>query len=203
MTLCRDSDFLSDDALCKDETLLPTGDGERGRDEDEDGGFRAGTTGRLLKVVGIALGLGGVLGGAVGTFLIAAIRGVVIVAVPTGDVSSTEVERSKRRCFWISGPMWEMWLKLVGAEINLERRSEPLKKYYKNFSFCLIFDENFTTYDLKVLLISRNENLLFGFTRPSLSKLLVFSNSPKITKFNLMVIQMTINFNLLVCILAK
>ena len=30
MTLCRDSDFLSDDALCKEETLLPTGDGERG-----------------------------------------------------------------------------------------------------------------------------------------------------------------------------
>lgn len=99
VTLCRDSDFLSDDALCKDETLLPTGDGERGNEVDEDGGFRAGTTGRLFNVVGIVEGLGGVLGGAVGTFLIAAILGVVIVAVPTGDESSTVDERSSRRCF--------------------------------------------------------------------------------------------------------
>ena len=45
--------------------------------------------------------------------------------VPPDSAVSRVVGRSIRRWIWMPspGPMWEMWLKLEGADISLERRS--------------------------------------------------------------------------------
>lgn len=141
--LWRDSDFLSLDDFnvsWSDDTLLSSGLGERGSDE----GYRAGTTGRLLLKF---VGRGGVLGATGGGCLIDATRWLVGGKVVGCSAVSTVVGRSRSLCFWMSGPMWLMWLKFVGADINF-RRSDPLllkkiinnlwmtkKSFWKNLTF--------------------------------------------------------------------
>lgn len=124
--LWRDSDFLSLDDFnvsWSDDTLVSSGLGERGSDD----GYRAGITGRLLLKL---VGRGGVLGATGGAVRIVATRWFVGGAVVGLSAVSTDVGRSSNRCFWMSGPMWLMWLKFVGAEISL-RRSEPLLREHK------------------------------------------------------------------------
>lgn len=79
------------------------------------------------------VGRGGVRGATGGAVLIVATRWFVGGKAGCSAVS-TVVGRSKSLCFWISGPMWLMWLKFVGAEISL-RRSDPLlvNKSLKSF----------------------------------------------------------------------
>lgn len=56
------------------------------------------------------------------------IAGACLIDVETlwfNSAVSIVVGKSRRRCFWIPspGPMCDIWLKLVGAEINFDRRS--------------------------------------------------------------------------------
>lgn len=94
--LCRDSDFRSlDDFIVSwsDETLLSSGLGERG----SDGGYRAGTAGRLLVKF---VGRGGVLGATGGAVLIVATRWFVGGGAGDGcSAMSTIAGRSSSRCF--------------------------------------------------------------------------------------------------------
>lgn len=69
-----------------------------------------------------------------------ACKGLEIMGLETESAVSRVVGKSINRWIWMPspGPIWEMWLKLEGAEIILERRSGFLnkKQIRQNPYFC-------------------------------------------------------------------
>lgn len=126
------------------------------------------------------------------------IAGACLIDVETlwfNSAVSIVVGKSRRRCFWIPspGPMCDIWLKLVGAEINFDRRSvlNTHTKHHTNLSEQRTSTSRIQfgrgTYVLAGrLFVSRNENLRFGFIRPSRSPWVLIS-SPEI-EFELIIL---------------
>lgn len=124
---------------------------------------------------GTAPGLGGPRGGGGACLVLVA----DVTRCCAWSAVSIVVGKSSRRCFWMPspGPMCEMWLKLVGAEISFERRSVLLR--LKQDITCGKCKCKRTTY-VRIVLFpdSRNENRRFVLTRPSRSADCVLISSP-------------------------